>query len=654
MEDPRRYISILSKQYPTEADATAEIINLQAILCLPKGTEHYLTDIHGEAEQFRHVLKNGSGTVKCKIDEVMGNTVTNSYKRKLATLIYYPKEKLEIVKQQEEDLNDWYMMTLHHLVQVVKSVSSKYTRSKVRKAIPKGYVYVVEELITEKAEIFDKERYYNQIIDTIIRIGEADEIIITLCNLIQRMVIDSLHIIGDVYDRGPGPHKIMDTLCDYHSVDFVWGNHDVLWMGAAGGHPACIANVIRISARYGNLAVLEDGYGINLLPLATFAMKNYANTDCSLFKLKENSQGDFFDATDLEMKMFKAITILQFKLEGQVAKANPDFNMDYLRYLERIDFQKKTICIDGVEYPLLDCDFPTVDPEDPYKLTEEEEKLVKRLAHAFTHNDKLQRHMKLMYNKGKLFRAYNGNLLFHGCVPLNEDGTFSSIKIEGEELSGKAMYIALEHQARKGFFAPAHSEDRLHGGDYLWYLWCGPKSPAYGRNKMTTFERLFIEDKATHKELKDPYYSFTDDETVATCILQEFGADAQHGHIINGHVPIEMKNGETPIKCNGKILMIDGGFSKAYHDKTGIAGYTLVSNSQRLRLVAHEKFESARKAIEDESDIISDMILVERYERRLYVGDTDNGKEIKMRIEELEELLKYYREGEYEAQGKLV
>ena len=650
-EKTERYISILSKQYPTEEEATAEIINLQAILCLPKGTEHYLTDIHGEAEQFLHVLKNGSGTIRCKIDEVMGNTVTSSYKRKLATLIYYPKEKLEIVKQQEEDINDWYMMTLHHLVQVVKSVSSKYTRSKVRKAIPKGYVYVVEELITEKAEIYDKERYYNEIIETIIRIGEADEIIIALCNLIQRMVIDSLHIIGDVYDRGPGPHVIMETLCNYHSVDFVWGNHDVVWMGAAGGHPACIANVIRLSARYGNLSVIEDGYGINLMPLATFALENYKDTDCKCFMLKEDSKGEISVATDLERKMYKAITILQFKLEGQIALENPDFEMDSVLYLDKIDFVNKTICLDGKVYPLLDCDFPTVDPKNPYELTKEEKELTERLSSAFRHSEKLQKHMKLMFNKGKLYRAYNGNLLFHGCIPLNEDGSFSSIRIEGEELSGRKMYLALERQARKGFFAPAHSAERKKGGDYLWYLWCGSKSPAYGRDKMTTFERLFIEEASTHKEKKDPYYSFTNNPEIADRILKEFGADVEHGHIINGHVPIEMKKGETPIKCNGKILMIDGGFSKAYHDKTGIAGYTLVSNSQGMRLVAHEKFESTKKAIEEDSDIISDMTMVERFERRRYVEDTDNGRRIKESIEELEELLRFYREGDYDQRG---
>lgn len=640
-----KYLAVLAKQYPTPKDAAAEIINLQAILCLPKGTEHFLTDIHGEAEQFLHVMKNGSGAVRRKIDEVMGTTVTSSYKRQLATLIYYPKEKLELIKAQEKDMDDWYMMTLHHLVSVVKTVSSKYTRSKVRKAIPKDFVYVIEELITEKEEIYDKEKYYNEILQTIVRIGEADTVIITLCKLIQRMVVDRLHVIGDIYDRGPGPHIIMDALMEHHSVDLVWGNHDVVWMGAAAGNAACIANVIRMSARYGNLSVLEDGYGINLLPLATFALSVYADTDCSCFRLKETSKGEFALASDLEMRMYKAITMLQFKLEGQIICANPDFAMDAHLLLDKIDYTNKTITIEGITYPLKDCDFPTISPEAPYEFTKEEKELVYMLRKAFMNSEKLQKHTKLFFTKGAMYRVCNNNLLFHGCVPLNEDGTFTHISVGGDALYGRALFDRLEKQARAAFYAPEGSKEKEKGGDILWYLWNGPKSPIYGRDRMTTFERLFIEEKTPHKETKDAYYRFIDDEETACRILEEFGVNPQEGHIINGHVPVESRKGETPIRAGGKVLMIDGGFSKAYHEKTGISGYTLVSNSHGMRLVAHEEFQSAQAAISEETDIVSDTFVVENFPRRRYVGDTDIGETLKGNIKDLELLLAAYRNG---------
>ena len=644
-KEDEKYLSILAKQYPTESAAAVEIINLQAILSLPKGTEHFLTDIHGEYEQFLHVLKNGSGSVRRKIDEVMGKTVSNSYKRQLATLIYYPKEKLEIVKENEEDMEDWYMMTLHHLVQVVKCVSSKYTRSKVRKAIPKDFVYVVEELITEKEEVSDKEQYYNQILQTIVRIGQADAVIITLCELIQRMVVDHLHVIGDIYDRGDGPHIIMDTLCNYHSLDFVWGNHDVVWMGAGSGNEACIADVIRMSARYGNLSVLEDGYGINLLPLASFALHVYKNTDCSCFQLRKSSNGEFANASEVEMLMYKAITMLQFKLEGRVIRRNPDFGMESALFLDKIDYDKKTIYLDGAAYPLKDCDFPTINPEDPYELTEDEQKLIEHLQKAFVNCEKLQKHIKLLYQKGNLYRISNGNLLFHGCVPMEENGEFASILLDGKECRGREMFELLESYARKGFFGKQGSREKQKGGDVLWYLWKSSKSPVFGRAKMATFERLFIEDKATHKEEKDPYYNLIEREEITNKILAEFGADVEGGHIINGHVPIEIKKGETPIKCNGKVLMIDGGFSKAYHDKTGIAGYTLVSNSHGMLLVAHNHFESTEKAIHEETDIISDTLVVENFSRRMYIADTDIGQKLKQSIEDLEVLLRAYQQG---------
>lgn len=643
----KRYLRILAKQYPTIEDAATEIINLEAILSLPKGTEHFLTDVHGEYEQFEHVLKNGSGTVKRKIEVVLKDKKDAEYKKRLATLIYYPKEKLELIKAEGINTNEWYKETIMDLVNLLKCVTSKYTRSKVRKAIPDEYRYVIEELITEKQEIYDKEKYYKSIIDTIVRVDEADNIIIAIANLIQRMVVDHLHIVGDIYDRGPGPHKIMDTLLNYHSVDLVWGNHDVVWMGAAAGHPACIANVIRMSARYGNLSILEDGYGINLLPLATFAMETYKDADCTNFRLKETSSGEFLNASDIESKMYAAISAIQFKLEGEIIKRNPDFSMDDQLLLEKIDYDKKTVKIGDKEYNLRHFDFPTIDKNDPYKLTHEEDLIVKQLVKAFMNSEKLRKHIKFLYKKGAMYRLYNGNLIYHGCVLLNDDKSFAHSNICGVDTYGKSMYELLDSYARKGFFAPIGSKDREKGGDILWYLWCGPRSPLYGRSKMTTFERLFIEDKETHKEVKDAYYKYIEDsQEVADAILKEFGATGKYSKIINGHVPVEIKNGQTPVKAGGKVLMIDGGFSKAYHDKTGMAGYTLAIDSHGMWLVQHEKFESKAKAIALETDIISDTFTVEEFDTRMYVRDTDNGKRLMEEVRDLDELLDAYREGE--------
>ena len=653
-ENHQKYLKLLSKRFPTEQSAATEIINLQAILALPKGTEHFLTDIHGEDEQFLHVLKNGSGTVRRKVEAVIGSKKDDAYKKMLTTLIYYPKEKLELLKESVEadDWDDWCMETLQYLVDVVKRVSSKYTRSKVRRAIPEEYRYVVEELITEKEEIYDKERYYEEILRSIVDVGVADSVIITLCNLIQRLVVDHLHIVGDIYDRGPGPHIIMDKLCEYHSVDVVWGNHDVVWMGAACGNPACIANVIRMSVRYGNLGVIEDGYGINLLPLAAFAMKQYENVDLSGFHLKENNRGEFFDLAKIESQMYKAITMIQFKVEGQIIGRNPDFEMDNQRLLDKIDYTKKTVRIEGVEYPLSDCDFPTVNPEDPYALSPEEDQVMKQLIYGFTNSEKLKNHIRLLYEKGSLYRIYNGNLLYHGCVPLNEDATFKHSMVGGKETCGRAMYDMLEDYARKAFYAPVGSPERTKGGDILWYLWCGPKSPSYGRSKMTTFERLFIEEKETHAEKKDAYYRYIEnDEKVASDILKEFGLTGVHSHIINGHVPVETKKGQTPIRAGGKVLMIDGGFSKAYHAKTGIAGYTLAIDSHGMWLVEHEQFESKDDAIRRETDIVSDTLTVENFEKRMYVEDTDVGKGLKEEIRDLTDLLNAYRNGIIEPKG---
>ncbi len=646
MLEDQYYLKSLSKQFPTIADAATEIINLQAILSLPKGTEHFLTDIHGEWEQFNHVLKNGSGSVKRKIDEEFGNTLSVKDKRSLATLVYYPKEKLELIIQGEPDqeiLEDWYKITLHRLVALTKRVSSKYTRSKVRKALPPDFSYVIEELITEKEEVQDKELYYNEIIHTIIRIGRAPQCIVALCNLIQRLVVDHLHIVGDIYDRGAGPHIIMDTLSQYHSVDIQWGNHDIVWMGAASGQTACIASVIRVSARYGNLDILEEGYGINLIPLATFALKTYADTDCSLFTIKYGADYDTRDM-QLDMKMHKAIAIIQLKLEGQLVKNHPEFEMDDRLLLDKVDFENGTVCIGGKAYPMKDTDFPTVDPKDPYRLTEEEALVVERLRHAFTHCEKLQRHVRFLFSKGSLYKVHNSNLLYHGCVPMDAEGNFKEVNVYGKRYSGKALYDALETYARKGYYSK-NREERQKGRDIMWYIWTGPNSPVFGKDKMATFERYFIDDPETHKETKNAYYQLLDDEEVINRILREFGLDESHSHIVNGHVPVEIKKGQTPIKCGGKLLIIDGGFSKAYQSKTGIAGYTLVANSHGLNLVEHRPFESAEKAIREETDIVSDTIIVETASHRLHVADTDVGTELKENIAHLEALLEAYMDG---------
>lgn len=638
-----RYLKSLSKQYPNIASASTEIINLQAILNLPKGTEHFMTDVHGEYEQFNHVLKNGSGSVRRKIDEEFGNTLSSKDKKSLATLIYYPKEKLEIVMQEEENIEDWYKITLYRLVQITKHVSSKYTRSKVRKALPKDFAYIIEELITEKAEVQDKEGYYNEIVHTIIRIGRAPDFIVALSKLIQRLVIDHLHIVGDIYDRGPGPHIILHTLRHYHSVDVQWGNHDIVWMGAAAGSLACIANVVRMSARYGNLDTLEEGYGINLIPLATFALEQYKNTS-EAFAIKYNTDYNTKDL-GMDMKMHKAMAVIQFKLEGQIIKRRPEFMMEDRLLLDKINFEKGTVMVEGREYKMRDMDFPTIDPANPYELTPEETEVMERLRQAFTRCDKLQKDVRFLFSKGRLYKVYNSNLLYHGCVPLDEEGSFLKVNVFGKEYSGKALYDILDTYARRGYYASRESGDKAKGEDILWYIWTGPNSPVFGKDKMTTFERYFIEDKETHVETKNAYYRLYDNEEIVDKILREFGLDTTKSHIVNGHVPVERKKGESPIKCNGKLLVIDGGFSKAYQHKTGIAGYTLVANSYGMRLVSHEPFESTEAAIRKESDIFSDSIVVETALRRQCVADTDIGVELKESIHQLEELLDAYREG---------
>lgn len=641
-----RYLDRLSDLYPTIAAASTEIINLQAILNLPKGTEHFITDVHGEYEAFSHVLKNGSGSVRRKINDVFGNTLSSRDKQSLATLIYYPKDKIAQVKKTESNMEDWYKINLYRLIEVSKRAASKYTRSKVRKALPKDFAYVIEELITERSEINDKESYYNEIIMTIIRIGRAEEFIIAISSLIQRLVVDHLHIVGDIYDRGPGPHIIMDKLMSYHSLDIQWGNHDVVWMGAAAGQLACIANVIRICARYGNLDILEDGYGINLLPLATFALQVYGDDPCDCFKLKGSDNPNRAEM-ELNMRMHKAISIIQFKIEGQTIRRQPGFGLEERALLHRIDYEKGTITLDGKEYKLLDTNFPTIDPKNPYQLSADEEDVMERLERAFTGCEKLQEHMHFLLSKGSLYKVYNNNLLYHGCVPLNEDGTLKEVTLFSKKFKGKSLYDALERYVRKGFFA-VDKEDLENGKDIMWYIWLNPNSPLFGKDKMATFERYFLAEKETHTEVKNPYYQYIENEKVIASIMKEFGLDFESDdtHIINGHVPVKRKNGESPVKCNGKVMVIDGGFSKAYQRETGIAGYTLIYNSYGLLLVAHEPFESTESAIEKESDIHSESMVIRRVVQRSLVENTDVGKELKEQIADLEVLLAAYRSGE--------
>lgn len=639
-----KYLERLSELYPTIAAASTEIINLQAILNLPKGTEHFLTDVHGEYEAFSHVLKNGSGSVRRKIEDVFGNTMSMKDKRSLATLIYYPKQKMDMIKKTESNMDDWYRVHLYLLIQVSKRAASKYTRSKVRKSLPKDFAYVIEELITEKAEVNDKELYYNEIISTIIRIGRAEEFIKAISGLIQRLVVDHMHIVGDIYDRGPGPHIIMDKLMTYHSLDIQWGNHDVLWMGAAAGQRGCIANVIRICARYGNLDILEEGYGINLLPLATFALRVYGDDPCECFKLKASGGADS-DEMQMNLRIHKAISIMQFKVEGQIIARQKSFRLEDRAMLHRIDYEKGTIVLDGKEYKLLDKNFPTINPEDPYALTAEEEEIMERLEKAFVNCEKLQQHMRFLLGKGGLYKVYNDNLLYHGCVPLNDDGTLKKVEVYGTMYKGRELYDTLDSYVRKGFFA-LDDKDKEDGKDIMWYIWLHPDSPLFGKNKMATFERYFLAEKETHLEKKNPYYSYIENEKVIDSIMTEFGLDPEYGHIVNGHVPVKRKDGESPVKCNGKVMVIDGGFSKAYQKETGIAGYTLVYNSYGLLLVAHEPFESTEAAIVKENDIHSEIMVVKRLKDRLAVGDTDIGRELREQIKDLECLLTAYRNGE--------
>lgn len=648
LEADLKYLKLLSRSFPTIASASTEIINLEAILNLPKGTEHFLTDIHGEYEAFQHVLKNASGTVKRKVNEIFGNSLRESEKKDLCTLIYYPQEKLELVKASESDMCEWYEITLNRLVKVCQSVSSKYTRSKVNKALPKDFSYIIQELLHETEADPNKHAYFNQIITTIISTGRADAFIIAMCNLIQRLAIDSLHIVGDIYDRGPGAHIIMDTICDYHDFDIQWGNHDILWMGAYAGNDACIANVLRIALRYGNLDTLEEGYGINLLPLATFALEAYPELNSDIFAPKIKFSRRVFTDTELRIiaKMHKAISIIQWKLEGHLIKTHPEYNMDDRLLLDKINTTDGKVTLhDGKTYELLDTDFPTVDPSDPYKLTGLEKSLVKALHHSFINSEKLRKHIYCLLRHGSFYLARNNNLMYHASIPMNADGSFRAVNVNGSTYSGKRLLDRLDELVQIACRRGADEPEKSEAVDYMWYLWCGPDSPLFGKDRMATFERYFIADKKTHAEGKGHYYDLIDDPKMCDMVLNEFGLPSQGSHIINGHVPVKTIKGENPVKADGKLLVIDGGFSKSYQSTTGIAGYTLVYHSRGFQLVQHEPFESRKKAIEEGLDIISNTVLSEFKAKRLKVRDTDKGRELVGQVEDLNKLLAAYRRG---------
>lgn len=645
-KEHQHYLEQLSELYPTIGRASTEIINLQSILYLPKGTEHFLSDLHGEFQAFSHVLRNGSGAVRKKIDDVFGHTLSTADKASLATLIYYPRKKMELVKQHEDDIENWYKISLYRLIEVCKTVSSKYTRSKVRKMLPEDYAYVIEELITEKQEVLNKEAYYEAIVNTIVELGQTENFIIAMAELIQRLVIDHLHILGDIYDRGPSPDLIMDQLEQYHSFDLQWGNHDMVWMGAAAGQLACIATVVRTSIRYGNLPLLEEGYGINMVPLASFAMDAYRDDPCEQFVLKDATEEERSKKeTEMNRKMHKAIAILRFKLEGQLMYKYPEFGMQNRCLLHHIDYENRTVQIGGEYYPMLDTYFPTIDPEHPYELTEEEEDVMNRLRMSFIHCEKLQRHVRLMLKKGSMYKIYNGNLLYHGCVPMNEDGSFAKVNIFGREYAGRELFDVLESYVRKAFFS-LDPKEREQGRDIIYYIWTAPNSPLFGRSKMATFERYFLEDKRMHHESKNAYYHLFNKPETAEKILKEFGLEDSRDHIINGHVPVERIAGESPVKCNGRLILIDGGFSKTYRRKTGIAGYTLTYNSYGLTLSAHEPFDFSDFAVRDELDIVSKQEAVEYMDKRILVGDTDYGKRMMERIVDLKGLIRAYQSGE--------
>lgn len=639
-----RYLKLLAERFPNIQAASSEVINMEAILTLPKGTEHFLTDIHGEYETFSHFLRNASGVVRRKIDDVFGNRIRESDKRRLATLIYYPDQKLDLLLRDEKFPDELYSIALQRLVEVARSASAKYTRSKVRKALPKDFAYIIDELLNESAT--GRQDYFNGIIQNIISINRAKEFIVALCHFIQRMLIDRLHIIGDIYDRGPAADRVMDALTDYHSVDVQWGNHDIIWMGAAASSPVLIATVLRISARYDNLDTIEDAYGINLMPLAAFALQHYPDDPCLKFVPRTvfEEEKETFD-TRLIKQMHKAISIIQFKLEAQAINRNPDFNMNERTVLDAINFQNGTLNLDGQEWVLNDTNFPTINPESPFELTPAEMDLMDKLQSSFLNSRRLQKHIEFLYTKGSMYLAYNGNLMFHGCIPLNDDGSFREMQIAGKNYSGRHLLDQFERIARRAYLNRHTGDKNLCDTDWMWYLWCGSNSPLFGKLKMTTFERYFVDDKKSHDEPRNSYYKLRDNEDIIKNILSEFGLDPERSHIINGHTPVKVIKGESPVRANGRLLVIDGGMSSPYQKVTGIAGYTLIYNSFSLVLAQHAPFESRQTAIEKEADIITSRNVLEERRNRIRVADTDIGQEIRLQIDDLKLLLSAYRSG---------
>lgn len=646
-ESDQRVLELLSQNFGNISTAATEIINLEAILNLPKGTEHFIADIHGESEAFRHILKNASGNIKRKVNEIFSTSLREDDIRQLCSLIYYPERKLALIRSTEKDLENFYQITLHQLIKVLQSVSSKYSRSKVRKSLPSEFAYIIEELLHESPSEENKQPYYNRIIESIISTGQAEVFIRAISHVIQHLSIDQLHLLGDIYDRGDGAHLVLDTLLSYRDFDIQWGNHDVLWMGAACGNEACIANVLRISLRYGNMTTLEDGYGINLVPLATFAMEKYGDDPCDIFMPKDNSDEEPLSDKNRRLiaKMHKAIAIIQFKLEGQIIERHPEWNMGERRLLHLIDLKDSTIKLNGKTYPLKDSNLPTLNPSDPYALTEEEKVLMEKLTHSFLVSDKLKSHISIFYSHGSLYAVHNSNLLFHASMPLNEDGTLKDVAVNGKPYHGKELLQQIELLMRSAVNSDTPDQERKNAVDYYLYAWCGPDSPLFDKARMTTFERYFIANKETHQEEKGWYYHLRDNEEICDMILDAFGVFGEHRHIINGHVPVMVGSGENPVKANGKLMVIDGGFSKAYHDTTGIAGYTLVYHSRGFELVQHEPFTSAEEAVKNGTDIISTNRLVELSSHRMRVRDTDRGRELLGQIEELRELLYAYRRG---------
>lgn len=642
-ETELRFLQTLSQRYPTVQKASTEIINLKAILNLPKGTEHFISDIHGEYEAFIHILHNGSGAIKRKINDCLKN-IRQQEKTQLATLIYYPKEKLKHILRTEENQDEWYRITLNRLIEVCRNASSKYTRSKVRKLLPADFAYVIEELLHERDVYQDKDEYYKSIIDSIIDTKRADAFIYELCVLIRRLSIDRLHIVGDIFDRGPSPDVIIETLMQYKDVDFQWGNHDVLWMGAGLGSRECVAAVVRIAGRYDNLSTIEENYGINLLPLATFAMEVYGDDPCIPYKPKVLVQ--YTESQEMLIRrMHKAISVIQWKLDGQLIDLNPTFHMEHVKRLHNIDFEKGTIELDGGVYPLKDKEFPTIDPKDPCKLTEDEENLINRITMSFMLSDKLQRHIQYLFDNGSMYLTFNSNLLIHGCIPLNKDGSLKEVQILNNKYKGKALLDEFEKIMRKALINKNMGIANSYELDYFWYLWQGPDSPLFGKRKMATFEMYLVEDKTTHEEAKNAYFKLRESEEVCDMILENFGLSPKTGHIVNGHTPVKWTRGENPVKANGKMIVIDGGMAKAYQSLTGIGGYTLIYNSYGLILAAHKPFESRKQAIEDEIDISTTQTILERTAKRKTVGDSDIGAELKKQIKDLEFLLHAYGDG---------